>query len=389
MIFLPLAGIIAEFNPLHNGHKYLIERAKMDGFDVACVISGNFVQRGDTAIIPKFIRAQSALSVGADLVLEMPIPWSMSTAQNFAIGGISQLAALGIDALYFGSECGDVEELVKISEIISTENYNKTIKTRLSSGKTFAKIRSEAISEILGRESSVLLNPNDTLAVEYITAAKSLGISIKFTAVKRLGAGHNDRLENDGFSTATLLREAALKNDVEYLSRYMPASSLKLLLSSPISNIEKLDTAIMSKLKQLPLDYFSKLSDISEGLDNLIYKVLRECHTVNELYDRVKSKRYTLARIRRLVLSAFLGIDNVFFLKEPPYVRVLGFSENGKKYLRQNTKPIITQVSQINTNDAFSKKVFDTENSANEIYALSLSDPKKFVNEQNERIIHI
>ena len=121
MINLGICGIIAEFNPLHNGHKYLIERAKADGNTVVTVISGNFVQRGDTAIVPKFVRAEMALECGADLVVELPTPWAMSTAQNFAFGAISQLLAFGIDSLYFGSESGNLQDLLDVSNLLSSK----------------------------------------------------------------------------------------------------------------------------------------------------------------------------------------------------------------------------------------------------------------------------
>ncbi len=384
--FLPLAGIIAEFNPLHSGHKHLIETAKKDRFDVACVISGNFVQRGDTAIIPKFNRAEAALRVGADVVVELPVPWSMSTAQNFAFGGVSQLSALGIDALYFGSECGNLKELTDVSEILLSKEYDSLIKEALGSGETFAKIRSKTVSKLLGRKSSVLEYPNDTLAVEYISAAKKLGLMIEFRPVKRVGAGH-DEAENDGYTSASLLRRAIRSSDYDYAERYMPQPALDILRVSPISDSSNIDTSVLAVLKRLKQSDFSLLPDMSEGLDRLLYKTVRESSSVTELVDKVKSKRYTMARIRRLIYSAFLGIDNEFFLKEPPYLRMLGFTENGKKYLSTvSSKPLVTKVSQISKLDDFSKKVFETENLANEMYTLSLNVPKAFVSEQSEAI---
>ena len=384
---MPLAGIVAEFNPLHNGHKYLIDCAKTAGYDVASVISGNFVQRGDTAIIPKFRRAESALLAGADIVLELPIPWSMSTAQNFAFGGISQLSAIGVEALYFGSECGDIDELNKVADLLTSEKYNTKLKERLSQGNTFAKIRSELVNELLNKESNVLRNPNDTLAVEYILAARKLGLSMRFVPVKRKGASHNDSSAINGFSTATLLRDAINKGDYDYLSMFVPEFSYKIIEKSPVSNIDRIDTAIIAKLKQMKSDDFSKISDMSEGLDKLIYKSVRDSFCIKELAEKLKSKRYTLARIRRLILSSFLEIDNSFFLKEPPYVRVLGFTQNGEKYLAiPKNKPVITKVSQIEKLNDFSKHVFDKENISNELYALSLNEPKSFVSEQREAI---
>ncbi len=368
----------------------MIQKAKNDGFDVACVISGNFVQRGDTAIIPKFRRAETALLAGADIVLELPVPWSMSTAQNFALGGVSQLSAIGIDSLYFGSESGDKNELLRVADILSSDTYNLLIKERLASGITFAKLRSDIVSDLLGRDSDVLLNPNDTLAVEYILAGRKLGLSVDYVPVERIGASHNDKEEQNGYSTATLLREAINNNDYGYVTKYLSEEIYDIVSDSPKSDIEKLDIAVISKLKQMSLDEFGQIADMSEGLDNLMYKSLRECFTVSELLDKVKSKRYTMARLRRLILSAFLDINRSFFLKEPPYVRVLGFRKNGEKYLCGNgIKPIITKISQIEKLDDISKKVFNKENSINEIYALSLDNPGHFIDERQEAIIRV
>lgn len=385
---MPLAGIIAEFNPLHNGHKYIIDCAKNDGNDVACVISGNFVQRGDVAIIPKFTRAKMALKVGADIVLELPTPWSMSTAQNFALGAVSQLAALNIDTLYFGSESGDIHEILQVVDLLCSNEFNTKLNSVLSTGRTFARLRRDVVEEMLGEKVKILDNPNDTLAVEYILAARKLVLNIEFKAIKRIGAGHNDKSAVDIFSTATLLRKAIEKEDYFYLDRYMPVISIEILKHSPIAKIDRLDTAIISRLKQLEIGDLSALPDISEGIDKLILNSISKSFSYSELCANVKSKRYTMARVRRLILSAFLGIDNRYFLKEPPYVRLLGFSEQGKKYLSSPLrKPLIAKVSQINELNNISKDVFNLEMKINAVYSLSLDKPNKYCNELTQKIL--
>ncbi len=385
---MPLAGIVAEFNPFHNGHKYLINCAKVDGYDVAVAISGNFVQRGDVAIIPKYKRALTAISNGADIVAELPVPWAMSTAQNFALGAISQLVALGIDTLYFGSESANTELLCEIAEILLSDEYKNQVQNKLSTSDTFAKIRRDIVCEMLGFETDALDNPNDTLAVEYICAAKKLGATITFKAVKRIGAQHNSVSEIDVFSTATLLRKAVVDKDEEYLRKYMPDSAVQILLSSPIANIEKIDSAIVSSVKRLSAQEISLLPDVGEGLHNLIYKFARESNSFSALCDNIKTKRYTHARIRRILLSAYLGIDNSFFNKEPPYVKILAINENALKYLKSaSEKQIVIRVSQLDFSDEFTKLVFDTENRTNELYALSLDRPDDFINECKEQLI--
>ncbi len=374
---LGIAGIVAEFNPFHNGHKYLIDCAKHNGDSVFCVISGNFVQRGDTAVISKFSRARQALLCGADLVAELPCPWSMSTAQNFALGAVSQLNALGINVLYFGSECGDIDKLKRAAKLIVSDDFEKRIKEKVKEGKTFASLRQQTLFEMDSELSSLLDNPNDSLAIEYIIASRKINPEIEFFAVKRVGAQHNDLSSKDKYSTATLIRENIYQNKEKYFRKYMPEGAVRILLESDISQIKNIETAILARLRSLKIDDFKKLPDTSEGIENLIYSSLRTATSLDELYNLIKCKRYTLARIRRLILSAFLGIDNTYFKKEPPYVRVLGFSGNSLSKLPENPiKPIITKVSQINKLSEFSKKVFETECRATDLYSLSL-EPKK------------
>jgi predicted nucleotidyltransferase len=389
VINLPLAGIVAEFNPLHSGHKYLIDIAKNDGNDVAVVLSGNFVQRGDTAIIPKFKRAETALTAGADIVVELPVPWSMSTAQNFALGGVSQLVALGVDKLYFGSECGDINLLNRVAKLLLSDEFNAKIKEHVTENNTFSKIRSKLVGEFLDSSAEeVLKNPNDTLATEYIMAAHRLGAKIEFSAIKRIGAGHNANSDADGYSSSSLIRYAMLNNNKEYSKKYIPADIFSIVDTALFSNISKLDLAIISRLKQLSLIEISKLPDISEGLCNVIYESIRTSYTFTELLGKIKSKRYTLARIRRILLCGFLCIDNYFFLKIPPYVRVLGFNKNGEKYLSNKSSiPVVTRVAQIKELDEFSNQVFRVECRANEQYALSLNNPSAYTNEFNQKII--
>ncbi len=385
-----IAGVIAEFNPFHNGHKYLIDQAKNDGFEVFCVISGNFVQRGDVAVIPKFERSQAALKCGADLVAELPCPWSMSTAQNFAIGGVSQLNALGVDVLYFGSECGDINKLTAAAEILSSNEFSNKIKNNLSSNETFASIRQNILSETDAELGKILDNPNDSLAVEYIIAAKKINKSLRFKAIKRVGALHNDKTESGAFSTATLLREDIKNNRIRDFEEYMPEEAYSILKSSPTADISRLETAILSKLRTMSLEELKMTPDISEGIENLIYDAIKESETLDELYSKTKTKRYTLARIRRIVLSAYIGIDNSYFKQEPPYVRVLGFRGNAISDCSiVSKKPIITRVSQIEQLDAFSKKVFATECRATDLYALACDKKRRCGNEYTAPMIKL
>lgn len=367
---------MAEFNPFHNGHKYLIDCAKNDGHSVFCVISGNFVQRGDVAVISKFDRARQALLCGADLVAELPCPWSMSTAQNFALGAVSQLSAVGADVLYFGSECGDTELLERAAEVLDSAEFEKRLKENVKGSATFAAVRQKVLSGMDARLGRLLDGPNDTLAIEYIISAKKINPQISFKAVKRIGAEHNAEEAVNGYSTATLIRDRLIQKDTEYIMQFMPPKAAEVLLTAGISDIKRLETAILCRLRSMSLEDLSKLADISEGLENALYSSVRGAVSLKELYDGVKSKRYTLARIRRIILNGFIGIDDSFFKKEPPYVRILGFADNAVSAIpAMPVKPVITRVSQINGLDDFSKKVFETECRATDLYSLSLDKP--------------
>lgn len=375
---LAIAGIVAEFNPFHNGHKYIIDCAKADGHTLCAVISGNFVQRGDSAIISKFERARQCLLNGVDIVCELQCPWSMSTAQNFAYGAVSQLNALGVNVIYFGSESGDINSLIKATGFLYSDGFEAKIKERLKNGETFAKVRQDLLSEYDPQLGTLLSGSNDTLGIEYIAAANRINTNIKFVAVKRRGAMHNDTMSAGDYSTATLLREAIHSGSIASCESYVPNSAFEILKDADISDISKLERPILSKLRTMTEADFSRLPDISEGLDKLLFNSVRNATTLDELYSLLKSKRYTLARLRRVVLAAYLDIDNSYFRKKPPYVRILGFKGDSIARINKNDSvPIITKVSQIEKLSEYAKKVFETECRATDLYGLTFDKIKK------------
>lgn len=385
---MAVVGIIAEFNPLHTGHEYLINEARKIG-TVVCIISGNFVQRGDTAIVDKRVRAEAALRCGADIVLELPVLWSMSTAQNFALGGVSALYYAGCDTLMFGSECGDTKELIKTTRILSEANFKEKLEKYLSRGVTFAAAR-QAAGEECGVGAEILSKPNNNLAIEYITAANSLGADLRFETVKRKGAAH-DSNEVAEFVSASLLREKLRQQDIKFCENYIPKQILPLLSNDKISDIKRIETAVLASLRIKSKDELAALPDLSEGIENKLYNASRLATNLDELYNMIKSKRYTLARIRRLALSAFIGMDNSFFMKPVPYIRVLGLNKKGEEFLRQrlskSTVPVIMRASEADTLPKSAQKVFKTECRATDLYALSLSKPLECGLEYTSKLI--
>lgn len=371
---MSVTGIIAEFNPLHTGHALLLKEAKERGTVVA-VISGNFVQRGDLAMFDKRIRARAALLSGADLVLELPVAYSMSTAQNFALGGVSALNAVGCDSLIFGSESGDITELNAACEILNTKEFSERLNIYLATGMTFAAARENAACD-LGLKKGVLSGANNNLAVEYMTAARNIGAGFDFVTIKRRGAGHDSPEASGGFAAASLLRERLLSGDYDFCREYIPENIFSLLQPSNIADIRRIERAVLALLRTRTVNELKSLPDISEGIENKLFSAIRVATDLYDLYNRVKVKRYTLARIRRLTLSAFVGLDSTFFMKQPPYIRVLGFNERGMTLLKGKSAgsviPVVTRVSEIKKLPEPALKLFEAECRATDLFALAL-----------------
>ncbi len=373
-------GIIAEFNPFHSGHKLVIDTVKERGDTAVCVISGNFVQRGEPAVISKYKRLQLALACGADVVAELPVLWSMSTAQNFALGGVSQCYNLGCEKIMFGSETGDIEALKFAADVLSGDEFSSAVAEKMRSGVTFAVAREE-VAVSLGVSREILSNPNDNLGIEYILAAKKLGVDkcIEFECIRRQGARHDSHEVNCEYVSASFIRECMRSGKIGYSERFIPREIRGVLREEDISYPDLLQTAILAVLRTKTAEDFEALPDMSEGLHNKLYFAVKNATTLDELCSAVKTKRYTMARIRRLVLSAFLGIDNRFFMIPPPYVRVLGVSRLGAEQLKKHKSlvPVITRVSDFKELDEDCRTVFDVECRATDLFALSLSPAKE------------
>lgn len=377
MFFLRVSGIIAEFNPLHSGHKYLLDAARLDSDATVCILSGNFTQRGDTALLSKHKRARLALLCGADIVAELPVLWSMSTAQNFALGGVWQAANLGCTELVFGSESGEISALLSAADILCSDEFASSVREKIQSGVTFASARESAAME-LGVDFKLLRNPNDNLGIEYICAAKKLKLPLSFRCIKRQGAAHDSDMFTERSASASLIRKHILSGNIGFAERFMPMEIRGAIQPHEVSDIKRLETAILCSLRSKQPEDLRDLPDISEGIENKLFFASQRATTLDSLFNSIKTKRYTLARIRRLVLSAFLGLDNEFFMVPPPYTRVLGFSETGVEHIKQlkNTlAPIVTKVSQIKNLGERARKVLSVESKATDIFSLSLASP--------------
>lgn len=378
---MSVIGIICEFNPFHNGHKYLIDSVKKDGDTVVCVMSGNFVQRGESAIADKRIRAKAALLCGADLVIELPVAFSVSGAQTFARGGVKLLDSLGcVDTIAFGSECGDTECLKKAAEAIENKNVQNEINGLMQTGITFAAARESAVREIFGDETAdILHNPNDILGVEYISALKILHSKIKPLAVLRKSVTHDSAEADGAFASASLIRDKIKSG--ESFEKYMPNKAhtlLKKAINDKVapSDYGKLDIAVLAFLRKAEPKNFSDVPDVSEGIENRILASSRNANTLAEVFDGAKTKRYTHARIRRIVLCAFLGIKKSHIACGMPYIHILGFSDKGRQLLTLAAKtaslPIAVRLSDISNLGDIANQSFKLECTATDIYNLTL-----------------
>ena len=371
-------GIVAEYNPFHNGHKYLVDQAKKLGADaVVAVMSGNWVQRGDTGIISKFARTRQALECGVDLVAELPTFWAMATAQKFAEGAVTVLENLGVDTLIFGSECGDTERLIKTAYCVRSAEFSGKMREYLDLGLTPAKARESAV-EALCQSGELLRSPNDTLAVEYISAAKSLNSKMRFVAIKRQGIGHDSNQAVGEFCSASALREMILSGDLSEAKRYMPEKSFEILYeqfkNGKVSDLKAMEKTVLTALRTMTPAEYKQLPDISEGIENRLYMAARVSATLPQLLDNTATKRYTNARLRRLILSAFLKAKADDIPTSVPYIRILGCNGIGADVLkdaRANSKlPVIMRSTALKGD-----KTFEFEARASDIYTLSQSVP--------------
>ena len=381
-----IAGIIAEYNPFHNGHAYHIARTRERGADaVVAVMSSNFVQRGEPALLSKRARAEAAVRCGADLVVELPLPWCCANAQSFARGGVSLLSALGcVDFLSFGSECGSDKLILNAVEAVNNPKTNAWLKEILSTGMPFAAAREEAVRTLYGNDTAAVLStPNDTLAVEYLSESIKQNSRLKPLAISRFGASHDSHSADEkGFASASQIR-SLIREDGEWQENVPTESaaviSREIKRGAAPSDYKKLEAAVLVSLRGTSPEKLCTLPDISEGIENRIVSAARSAATLEELFDKVKTKRYSHARIRRIVLHHFLGVTAQLQSGIPPYLRVLALNGRGRIILKTAKEtaslPIVIKPQEIAVLDAYAQSVFAAECAASDIFELSLPVP--------------
>ncbi len=340
---MKVAAIISEFNPFHNGHFHLISqiRSRIDDLAVVAIMSGDFVERGDTSIIGKYSRAEAAVKCGCDLVLELAAPWCFSGAEFFARGGVAIANSLGcVDYLAFGSECSDIAKLRLAAERIASEEFRGALKhlreQDLQSGH--AQLREIAYNSLYG-EDDLLRGSNNLLAIEYIRALNSLGSKIEPICVQRIGGAYGDTTL-EGISSATAIRAGITRG--ENVESYMPTESASILRreleAGRTYSLSRLDNAVIAMLRTAEPEDLREIMEISGGVENLLIKSARTERTIEGLVDSCAQRRYSKSRLRRAIISAMLGVKMSDAEAAPRFTQLLAANSKGREVLAMARK---------------------------------------------------
>ena len=372
-------GIIAEYNPFHLGHRYhLTEAIRQSGADAAVIImSGSFVQRGEPAMCSKWARAKMALLGGADLVIELPVIYSAQSAEYFAAGAVRLLNELGTDFISFGTESDSLNSIMSAAKLAAEEppEYRTALADALSTGVSFPTARERAASAC--GVDGILNTPNNILAVEYLKAMIKTDSKMQPIPILRHGSQHG------GTGSASYIRGLG----VEAAAEHMPESSLAVFREevkngrAPVTP-DCMDAAVISRLRLMSAAELAEIADVSEGLENRIKEGAARCCAVNTAADYIKTKRYTHARIRRIMFNAMLGIQQRHVTSQPEYIRVLGMNKIGAAVLKQAKHAcalsIITKTAAapdcVKASPGFG---FDLK--ATDVYSLAFPDPTQRV----------
>ncbi len=369
-------GIVAEYNPFHTGHAWHIRETRRlfpEETAVVAVMSGNWVQRGECAITDKWSRAESALTGGADLVLELPAVWSTASAEGFARGAISILAATGVvDVLSFGSECGNIAPLREVARCLNSPDFPAALRRELKPRMSFAHCRRQAVVRLLGPERAALLDfPNNSLGVEYL---RFLPPNMEAVTIPRRGPGHDGETAEE-FASASLLRRWIRAGEVTSASPF-----LSLPWKGEAADMRHLERALIARLRSMTLAEAEALPDSGDGLAARLLYAARQTANLDELYALTKTRTYTHARVRRLALYALLGLRRENIPAAPPYIRVLGFNRRGQALLREmnqkSSLPFFVKPAHVRRLSPEAQTLFAQEERFTDLFALCFPSPR-------------
>ena len=382
-------GIIAEYNPLHNGHIYHLQSAKSqtESDYVVAILTGNFTQRGNTSLLNKWEKTKVALKNGVDLVIELPTIYSISSAENFASGAIKILDIIGIvDYLAFGMENPDLTNMLKIAKTLTTEpsKYKKLLNFELDKGLSYSKSVQNAIMHFYGDAAyaDYFKGSNNVLAIEYLKALSRNKCKITPIGIKREKVYYNSNKIIDEFASSSGIRRLLMRSDYADIRKVTPKYSYEVLMENIkngtyVKDIQSFSNIIFYKLRNMSLEQLRNVPEVSEGLENALKNEARETNNLITFVNNVKSKRYSQNRIQRILLYILLDItikDMEMSKKVIPYIRVLGFNESGRKLLseinwRANTITSVKRFEESNINKKY-KTMLDIDKRATDIYTL-------------------
>jgi len=380
-------GIVVEYNPLHNGHVYHAQQArKVTGADVViAVMSGNFLQRGEPAFVDKWTRTKMALASGVDIVFELPYRFATGNAPVFAQGAVGLLDAAGCSAFCFGSEDGDIAPFHNSLQLIDhhAADYDAAVKQAVAEGLSYPMALNKAYKSILTGQAAVpvadLSMPNNILGFHYMEAAHSIGSSMDAVTIKRMGAGyHDETLDNQKIASATGIRKSYFGSaTLDEVSAFIPEATRILLLEwqserTRFGNWESFYPFLRFVILRDGPSRLCDIADVSEGIENRIFRAAQSQPSFQSFMDEVKSKRYTWTRIQRMLTHILTGFTKIMrtTMEKPAYLRLLGMTNKGRSYLSYKKKefplPLISKVA------SFSDPSLDMDVTASDIYALTL-----------------
>ena len=372
-------AIICEYNPLHRGHAYCLERARDAGADATvCIMSGNFTQRGEPAVAHKYTRAEAAVLCGADLVVELPFPHACASAEFFASAGVAAADALAARVLFFGSESGDIERLKACATLASSEQfsqaYTELIKTNIGTASAYAK----AFEQVSGQPFSAL--SNDLLGLAYCKALLSGGYDITPMCTRRMGAGYNQATVSDRYPSATALRNLLKQDGLEALKQHLPAACFETLAAADqnrelLGNPSAFDTALLAILRTAPSDRITSAALCGGGLGERIADAAQNATNLAQLYARCAHKSLPDAHVRRAVLYAALGVTEADLHRPPAYLCVLAANAKGRAILSElrRTCPIPLVTKPADAPDCRQRELTDR---ADALYTLAIQSPQ-------------
>ncbi len=384
---MKICGVIAEYNPFHNGHaRHLAETLQILGSETAiiCVMSGNYTQRGDFAVLEKYRRAEMAARCGADLVLELPLSSCLSSAEGFAFGGIALLHALGcVSYLSFGSECGEIQLIRQAAKLQKSQQAQAALRHALAKGLPYAAAMQHAVMGLDENCSLLFSQPNNTLGIAYCAALDTLHSTITPMTIRREGAAHDAKYAVDAVPSASLLRTLLTDGQSAACQPLMPPQSWAVLQdamqqgAAPVL-CDAVDTAIVSYLRRLSPTDFSRYCGGADGLEYRLYEIAQKYASFTEICAAAQTRRYPLARIRRVLFRAWLNLPaNLPYM--PSFVRVLALGKYGRDILRNMKRscalPVIMKPSAAPKHYPSLASILEQDRLADDLYALAFPAP--------------